>query len=71
MRGGEWRWSTRVDENERGEGFKAKYGVEVTRGVVWGRGGGGARDRVDRSQRGLAASAGASCFSDQLEVATS
>ena len=52
MRGGEWRWSTRVDENERGEGFKAKYGVEVTRVGSCGLGGGRARARV-----------GASCFS--------
>ena len=48
MRGGEWRWSIRVDENERGEGFKAKYGVEVTRVGSCG----GERERV-----------GASCFS--------
>ena len=64
MRGGEWRWSIRVDENERGEGFKAKYGVEVTRGVVWGRGGERGRGR------GLAASAGAGCFSGHLEATT-
>ncbi len=56
MRGGEWRWSTRVDENERGEGFKANYGVEVTRGVVWGRGGEGGEGEGWLLQRGLAAS---------------
>ena len=64
MRGGEWRWSTGVDENERGEGFKAKYGVEVTRVGSCGLGRGGERGR------GLAASAGAGCFSGHLKAAT-